>query len=85
MGIKLKTRVRLRTFEGICQMAADGVGLGIVPETAARRCGRSTKIAAIRLADDWATRRLSVCIRSGEELTAPARDLFEHLASFGAR
>ncbi|MCJ9724900.1 LysR substrate-binding domain-containing protein, partial [Agrobacterium sp. BETTINA12B] len=83
IGVKLKIRVRLRTFEAICQMAADGVGLGIVPETAARRCGRSTKITAIRLADDWATRRLSVCIRAREELTAPARDLFEHLASHG--
>lgn len=83
MGVKLKMRVRLRTFEAICQMAADGVGLSIVPETAARRCGRSTKITAIHLADDWATRRLSVCIRAREELTAPARDLFEHLASHG--
>lgn len=82
-GIKLKVRVRVRTFEGICHMVAAGVGFGIMPETAARRCGRSTKISSVRLADDWATRRLSVCVRSEEELTPPARDLFEHLASSG--
>jgi DNA-binding transcriptional LysR family regulator len=80
-GIRLKMRVRMRTFEGICHMVAVGVGLGIMPEAAARRCGRSAKIVFIRLADDWATRRLSICIRSEEELTPPARDLFEHLAS----
>ncbi|MCF6101215.1 LysR family transcriptional regulator [Mesorhizobium muleiense] len=83
MGVRLKMRLRIRTFEGICQIAAAGVGLGIVPETAARRCGRSAKIAAVRLAEDWATRRLSVCVRAQEELTPPALDLFEHLASSG--
>lgn len=81
MGIRLKLRLRLRSFDGICHMAAEGVGLGIVPETAARRCGRFAKIAVVRLADEWATRQLCVCIRAGEELTAPARHLFEHLAS----
>ncbi|MFT4185015.1 MAG: LysR family transcriptional regulator [Rhizobium sp.] len=85
MGIRLKLRLRLRSFDGICRMAAEGVGLGIVPETAARRCGRFSRIAAVRLADEWATRHLCVCIRAGEELTAPARDLFEHLAAAGGQ
>jgi len=45
-----------------------------------QRCGRSAKIAALRLTDDWATRQPSECTRSAEELAPPARDLFEHLA-----
>ncbi|NKJ04837.1 hypothetical protein [Rhizobium sp. SG741] len=45
-----------------------------------QRCGRSAKIAALRLTDDWATRLLTACTRSAEELAPPARDLFEHLA-----
>ncbi|MGV1790058.1 LysR family transcriptional regulator [Rhizobium sp. A37_96] len=81
LGARLKMRVRMRTFEGICDMAGHGVGLGIVPETAARRCGRSAKIAALRLTDSWATRRLSICTRSLDDLPSPARDLFEHLAT----
>ena len=81
LGTKLKMRIRMRTFESICQMAAQGIGLGIVPETAARRCGRSAKIAALRLTDGWAIRRLSVCTRSLDELPPPTRDLFEHLAA----
>jgi DNA-binding transcriptional LysR family regulator len=81
LGTRLKMRVRMRTFESICQMAAQGIGLGIVPETAARRCGRSAKIAALRLIDGWAIRRLSVCTRSLDELPPPTRDLFEHLAA----
>ena len=77
MGVRLRIRARMATFEGICHMAANGVGLGIMPETAARRCSRTLKIAFVRLADDWATRQLSVCVRSEEELTSPARNLFQ--------
>lgn len=85
IGVRLKLRLRLRSFDGICRMVAEDVGLGIVPETAARRCGKFTKIAAVRLADEWATRQLCVGIRAGETLTAPARDLFEHLAAAGGQ
>ncbi|WP_077964957.1 LysR family transcriptional regulator [Ensifer adhaerens] len=81
LGLRLKMRSRMRTFEGICHMVSAGVGLGIMPETAARRCGRSAKTAFIRLADDWATRRLSVCVRTERALTPPALALYEHLSS----
>lgn len=84
IGARLKVRVALRTFEGICRMAGAGAGIGIVPETAAARCRRWAEVAVIRLADPWATRRLSVGIRSEGELTAPARSLFTHLAAGAA-
>ena len=79
MGMQLRYRVRLRTFDGICRMAGAGAGIGIVPRTAARRMKRTSGIAIIRLADGWALRRLSVCIRAGTELSAPAQSLFRHL------
>jgi DNA-binding transcriptional LysR family regulator len=80
-GSRLKTRIRTRTFEGICRMTADGVGLGIVPATTARNCRRFMKIASVRLADDWATRRFSVCTRAEEDIAPSARALAEHLIS----
>lgn len=81
LGARLKLRVALRSFEGICRMAGEGVGIGIVPESAARRSKRSTRIAVVRLLDDWATRQLSVCVRSEAELTPSAQSLFMHLAA----
>jgi DNA-binding transcriptional LysR family regulator len=60
LGTKMKMRVRLRSFQGICRMAGAGTGVGIIPESAAKRCQRSTQIAIIRLRDEWATRRLSL-------------------------
>lgn len=80
LGAKLKVRVALRNFDGICRMAGAGIGVGIVPERAARRLKRSARIAMVRLQDDWATRKLSVCVRSEAELTVPARSLLVHLA-----
>lgn len=79
LGARLKMRVRLRSFDGICRMVAAGVGLGIVPETAARRWGGSLKLARLRLDDAWATRRLAICIGRDGELTPPARALFAFL------
>lgn len=81
LGARLKTRVALRSFDGICRMAGEGVGIGIVPETAARRCRRSAQIGMARLQDAWATRQLSLCVRNDANLTEQARGLLEHLAS----
>lgn len=80
LGAKLKVRVALRSFDGICRMAGEGVGIGLVPETAARRCKRVTQINVLPLQDEWATRRLSICIRREEKLTPLARSLLHHLA-----
>lgn len=80
MGRKLKVRARVRTFEGLCRIAAQGVGVAVMPETAALRSKRTTGVAVVRLSDGWATRRLSLCCRSDADLSLPARDLLEHLA-----
>ena len=79
IGQPIRPRISLRTFSDICMMAGQGVGIGIIPETAARRYRRSMNIAVIRLAEDWATRRLSLCVRSQAEMTPLARDLLSHL------
>jgi len=83
LGAQLKVRIALGSFEAICRMAGEGVGIAIVPQTAARRCRRMAPIALLPLQDDWATRRLSLCIRSEAELTPLALGLFRHLAAAG--
>ncbi|WP_048839673.1 LysR family transcriptional regulator [Acetobacter cibinongensis] len=80
LGSKMKMRVRLGSFQGICRMAGAGAGVGIIPESAARRCQRSTQIKLVRLLDEWATRRLSLCARDESDLTASAKALYDHLS-----
>jgi len=79
-GHRLRPRIRLRTFDGVCRLAAAGAGIGLVPESAARRCRRTMPIAFVPLADAWATRRLLLCCRSREHLSPIARDLLEQLS-----
>jgi DNA-binding transcriptional LysR family regulator len=75
----LKLRVQLRSFDAVCRMVECDVGLGIVPETTARRALKGTAIAVVALTDEWAQRNLTVCIRSLQELPPYARQLVEHL------
>ena len=82
-GRALAFRIRMRTFEGICRMVADDVGIAIVPETAALRCRKTMPIHLVRLTDAWATRQLKLCTRARDALPAPARELLDHLIAFG--
>ncbi|MQW88238.1 LysR family transcriptional regulator [Sinorhizobium saheli] len=79
VGLRITPRIRVRGFDDICRLASAGVGVGIVPETAARRCRRAMQISVKSLSEDWAVRRLSLCSRSDTELTPLAQNLLEHL------
>ncbi len=80
IGCRVRPRVTLRTFDGVCRLAADGAGIGIVPETAARRARRSMPLAAVRLTDLWATRRLMLCSAPPDRLEPLPLALLRHLA-----
>lgn len=79
LGLRLRPRIRVRGLGDICLMASAGVGVGIVPETAARRARRATGIVAVRLGDDWATRRLSLCTRAGDAPPPAVQSLLDQL------
>jgi DNA-binding transcriptional LysR family regulator len=78
-GRPLRLRVQLRSFDAVCRMVECRVGIGIVPETTARRVARTMAISAVALSDAWALRELTICIRSLAELPPYARQLVEHL------
>ena len=82
LGVRLRLRARLRGFEAICQMVEAGVGLAIVPEAAARRVSRVSRIKTIRIADSWASRRLAICMRSRSSLPRPVQQFADHLKAF---
>jgi DNA-binding transcriptional LysR family regulator len=81
IGRPLRLRVQLRSFDAVCRLVESGVGLGIVPETTARRAARGSDIAIVALEDPWALRDLTICVRALSELPISARQLVEHLRS----
>ena len=79
IGRPLKVRVRLRSFDAVCRMVASGVGVGVVPQSAARRCQQTMALRCMELLDPWSVRNLTICVRQFSELPLYARQLIEHL------
>jgi DNA-binding transcriptional LysR family regulator len=79
IGRPLRLRVQLRSFDAVCRLVECNVGVGIVPETTARRTARTMAITAVVLTDPWAARDLTICVRGMHELPPFARQLVEHL------
>jgi len=83
IGRPLRLRVQLRSFDAVCRLVECNVGIGIVPETTARRAAKTMSIAVVPLTDAWAVRDLTICTRSMKELPLYARQLVEHLRANG--
>lgn len=78
LGGHLHFRIRVPGLDNVCRLVAQGAGIAIVPESAARRSARSLR--SLRLTDDWATRQLNLCARRFDELTPQAKLLAAALA-----
>ncbi|WP_159915686.1 LysR substrate-binding domain-containing protein [Pantoea sp. 18069] len=85
LGKRLSYRIRLRSFESVCRMVGEGIGVGIVPQAVAARSARAAKVKRIALTDAWAARNLVLCVRDLEALPAPAQQLVQHLLAAAQR
>jgi DNA-binding transcriptional LysR family regulator len=77
----LKTRIQVSNFDSVCRMIEANVGIGILPESAAQRHARSLDLKILRLNDEWAMRRLIICVRNLDALPGFARELVELLVA----
>ena len=82
-GKRLRVRVRLSSFDVICQMVEGGTGIAIVPEATARRWRRSMALDIAHLTDPWAIRHLTLCVRSLQFASTHGRSLIAHLRQHG--
>ena len=82
-GRRLRVRVRLSSFDVICQMVEGGTGIAIVPEATARRWRRSMKLNIAHLTDPWAIRHLTLCVQRSQSASPHARRLLAHLRQHG--
>src|SRR5215211_6365553 len=78
-GRRLKIRLRLNSFDSVARMVESGIGLAVLPESAARRFQRSMAIRIVPLSDGWAPRHFTVCIRRSKSLPPHAKLLLEYL------
>ncbi len=78
-GAVLRLRVQVRSFEVMCQMVGQGLGIGILPEAALRPLAEALGLRLIRLDEPWARREIDICVPALEMLDAPTARLLTAL------
>ena len=81
LGKPLKLRIQLSSFDAMCRMIGAGVGIGIVPESAARRNQDSMNLALIELLEPWSVRERYILVREHEALPAYAQSLIDAICA----
>ena len=76
----IRLRIQVNSFEAACRMIEAAVGIGVMPESAARRHAVTMGIAIVPLCDDWSLRAMHICVRKLDALPAFARDLVRLLS-----
>ncbi|MES1978662.1 MAG: LysR substrate-binding domain-containing protein [Pseudomonadota bacterium] len=84
-GKPLKNCVQLRSFSMACELVANGVGIGIVPGSSARRMQKLVGIKIIELEDAWAALPLKLCVRKEAELAQHPAALLKYLMAGSAQ
>ncbi len=80
LGSQLSLRIQVSSFEAVCRMIEAGVGIGIIPESAARRHSRTMQLALVELDEPWAVRERSILVRELDALPGSVRALIATLA-----
>jgi DNA-binding transcriptional LysR family regulator len=78
LGRSLKIRMEVSSYDALCLMVQAGVGIGIMPEGSVGIYNLDGA-KAVRLDEAWASRELSVCVRSREGLSTAAGLFLEHI------
>lgn len=81
LGGRLAVRIRMHSFEGVCEMVSNGVGVGILPQGIANRVRGRYAIRFRPITDRWAQRELCVCFKDWARLSSVMQDLLLHLGA----
>ena len=67
-GQRLPQRIQLYSFDSICRMVQAGVGVGVIPDSAARRYGASQGLRVVELDEPWVVRERKLLLRDIDAL-----------------
>ena len=80
----IKQRIQVGNFETACRMIESGVGVGVLPESAASRHAQVMDIVTVPLSDVWSVREMLICVRSLDALPSFAQELVQLLVDDAA-
>jgi DNA-binding transcriptional LysR family regulator len=78
-------RVQVRSFEAVCRAVQARLGVGILPMAAARSFADAMQLRVLPLSDEWAVRRMQLCLRSQPAAQTPLALLAAHLEAIAGK
>lgn len=79
----LRWRVQVSNFETACRMIEANVGVGVLPASTASRHANTMALRIVPLNDEWAERKLQICVADLGALPLFARKLVDLLVEDG--
>ena len=79
LGMALKLRIRISSFDCMCRMVSNGLGVAVLPRSVVSQYQRSHKLKVVKLDEPWAQRTLLLVLRSYESAPATLKTFIDHL------
>ncbi len=77
LGRSFPMRIQVSSYEAICRMIETGVGIGIIPESAARRYRNTMQFVTVPLDEPWSIRERSLLVRELDAIPGCVRELMD--------
>ncbi|MDF0729233.1 LysR family transcriptional regulator [Pseudomonas entomophila] len=78
-GHPLKLRIRISSFDCMCRMVANGLGLAVLPRSAVEPYVRSHRLKRVTLNEPWAHRELQLVFKKYELASPTLKTFIDHL------
>ena len=78
IGVPLRIRIHVRSFDAMCQMVAAGLGIAVLPDAAVQPLVKALGLRKLELSDSWVDRQLLLGLRDITALPRPVRSLLDH-------
>ncbi len=79
LGMPLKLRIRISSFDCICRMVSAGMGLAVLPRSVVQPYQRSLRLRAVRLDEAWAARSLLLVLQAYEASSPTLRTFIDQI------
>lgn len=79
LGMALKLRIRISSFDCMCRMVSNGLGIAVLPRSVINQYLRSHKLKAVTLDEPWAKRTLLLVLRRYDTASATLKTFIDHL------
>ena len=79
LGLMLKLRILVASFDALCRMVQSGIGVGIIPQKVYEIIGKPLGLVSLPIEEDWAIRNLYLVSKADELLNPVTLVLKQHL------